>query len=222
MKRSDWVFLATWALALLFVFGMSAAVSTPAALPFASFDGYGTSLILTNATAEPKSIASLYRGVGGLPIQISPFSSITVPDWPGAGGGVEMITLPAGVIGQVEIADPLGHTVRLGDLKPVTKAAPQLLSALPDSEEWKTYLFISSDTGASLMLQSGASGNSMDVVVPAGQTQIIPVKARDVLVSIGGRVGGIGVPTDGRAFIFALAANQITGDLTPVYGIDIQ
>jgi hypothetical protein len=99
-------------------------------LPYANFDTWATTLVLTNVSDAPVPVPEFWADypVAGPAMVVPAKKFVRVPGWPRTGGGIEDLEIPLDVTAAVEIRNPNGVVFRVDPMgAPVTPG---------DSVEW--------------------------------------------------------------------------------------
>lgn len=194
---------------LLFVLVLAAVGALAASLPFANFEGYETQLVLVNPTAEAISVA--LDGPHWPARVIKAESVLRREAFGGEGGGIEALSIPAGLHAYVEITEPGGSRTRIGD-RGEPKRRALFLDLLAEDEGYRAFLFIHAAEGAVINL-TREDGSVEQLYLKAGSTAIVPALGRRALVEALEDAPFTGFYGSGPVTAFALMSKQPSGEL---------
>jgi len=158
-------------------------------LPYANFDTWSTTLILTNVSEAPVPVPDFWSDyvVAGPAMVVPAKNVVRVPNWPRVGGGIEDITIPDDVRAEVWIRNPNGVVFHVGPMgSPVTPGSFAEWVGLRTDPEYRSLILIGvKDEAAAIEVEAFNGDVSLGVLrdfvlsrgvvifwVPAGTTRV--------------------------------------------------
>lgn len=179
-------------------------------LPYANENGYSTTRVIVNPTADAIKVAAPCKVGPCLVDVVQPHSSIRTADWPRAGVNVETITLDSRLVAYVEFRTPLGTITRRGSLAAVTQAN---FYDLPSTDTFESHVFVAATAGTFVSFTDDGAGYRKTQELGAGAA-LAPVIGPRVVVWRGYGPGYPRLPEPDTFYAFAIVVHRATGAIT--------